>query len=166
MSAISAKIPRRTRLAVSAIVLLALGASGCTRLRTHQGYVGDPVLVDSIAEGVDNRQSVQTSLGRPTFVGQFDNNDWYYFARDSKQLAFSEPKASAQTVLHIRFDPAGNVVAVNKFGMEYIANINPVGDRTPTLGRNRSFFEDLFGGIGTVGAPGTGGGGGGGGPGR
>lgn len=161
MPATKAKFQRPSRFAVCALLLLALGSTACTRLRTHQGYVGDPVLIESIAAGVDNRQSVESSLGRPTFVGQFDKNDWYYFARDSKQLAFSQPKAAAQTVLHVRFDAAGNVIAVNKFGTEHIAKINPVGDKTPTLGRNTGFFEDLFGGIGTVGAPGTGGGGGG-----
>ncbi|MFC4291332.1 outer membrane protein assembly factor BamE [Sphingorhabdus arenilitoris] len=148
----------RRAIAVTALAALALGASGCTRLRTHQGYVGDSSLIDAVTAGVDNKQSVQASLGRPTFVGQFDQNDWYYFARDSRQLAFSKPRASDQTVLHVRFDDAGNVASVNKFGMEYIARINPEGDKTPTLGRESSFFEDLFGGIGTVGAPGAGGG--------
>ena len=33
-------------------------------------------------------------------------------------------------------------------------NVDPTGKKTPTLGRKRSFFEELFGGIGTVGAPG------------
>ncbi len=159
MSAHKATILNRRAIALSALIFITISAQGCTRLRTHQGYVGDQTLVDSVAAGVDNRQSVQASLGRPTFIGQFDSNDWYYFARDSKQLAFSAPKASAQTVVHVRFDKAGNVIAVNKFGMEKIAKINPVGDKTPTLGRNTSFFEDLFGGIGTVGAPGSGGGG-------
>lgn len=146
--------------AMSALVLAALGASGCTRLKSHQGYIGDPILISAVAAGVDNKDSVQASLGRPTFTGQFDSNDWYYFARDSRQLAFSQPKAEAQTVLHIRFDNAGNVASVAQTGIEKISKINIEGDKTPTLGRNRSFFEDLFGGIGTVGAPGVGGGGG------
>jgi outer membrane protein assembly factor BamE (lipoprotein component of BamABCDE complex) len=146
--------------AMSTLVLAALGASGCTRLKSHQGYIGDPILISAVAAGVDNKDSVQASLGRPTFTGQFDSNDWYYFARDSRQLAFSQPKAEAQTVLHIKFDNAGNVASVAQTGIEKIAKINIEGDKTPTLGRNRSFFEDLFGGIGTVGAPGVGGGGG------
>lgn len=146
--------------AACALALLALGASGCTRLKSHQGYIGDSVLISGVAAGVDNKESVQASLGRPTFTGQFGNDDWYYFARDSRQLAFSQPKAQAQTVLHIKFDNAGNVASVAQTGIETIAKINPEGDKTPTLGRNRSFFEDLFGGIGTVGAPGAGGGGG------
>ncbi|NJM50286.1 MAG: outer membrane protein assembly factor BamE [Sphingomonadales bacterium] len=160
MSAYKLMSSNRRAIAITALATLALGASGCTRLRTHQGYVGDSTLIDAVAAGVDNKQSVEASLGRPTFVGQFDQNDWYYFARDSRQLAFSKPSPTAQTVLHVRFDNAGNVTSVNKFGTEYIARINPIGDKTPTLGRESSFFEDLFGGIGTVGAPGTGGGGG------
>jgi outer membrane protein assembly factor BamE (lipoprotein component of BamABCDE complex) len=150
----------RRMLAVSALALFALGASGCTRLKSHQGYIGDSVLISAVAAGVDNKESVQASLGRPTFTGQFGQNDWYYFARDSRQLAFSQPKAQAQTVLHIKFDNAGNVASVAQTGIETIVKINPEGDKTPTLGRSRSFFEDLFGGIGTVGAPGVGGGGG------
>ena len=158
MSVYTKLISNRRAIAVTALATLALGASGCTRLRTHQGYIGDQVLIDSVSAGVDNKQSVQASLGRPTFVGQFDANDWYYFARDSRQLAFSKPKASAQTVLHIRFDNAGNVASVSKSGMENIAKISPNGDKTPTLGRESNFFQDVFGGIGTVGAPGAGGG--------
>lgn len=126
--------------------------SGCTRLRAHQGYVGDATLLASVQPGVDNKESVQASLGRPTFVGQFDQNDWYYYARDTRQLAFAQPRASSQMVLKIRFDPAGNVVSSTQTGVENIASISPNGDKTPTLGRNTSFFEEVFGNIGAVGA--------------
>ncbi len=141
-------------LAISAVVL-----TGCTRVRGHQGYIPDPVLISAIAPGVDNKASVQSTLGRPTFVGQFNKNEWYYVARDTKQFAFNSPNPSAQTILRVRFDEQGNVVDVNQRGLEQVAKISPDGDKTPTLGRDRSFFEDIFGNIGTVGAPGTGGGG-------
>jgi outer membrane protein assembly factor BamE (lipoprotein component of BamABCDE complex) len=127
-------------------------SSGCTRLRAHQGYVGDTTLLAAVQPGVDNKESVQASLGRPTFVGQFDQNDWYYYARDTRQLAFAQPKAESQYVLRIRFDAAGNVVSSTQTGVENIANISPNGDTTPTLGRNSNFFEEIFGNIGTVGA--------------
>ena len=35
-----------------------------------------------------------------------------------------------------------------------IAAINPSNDKTPTLGRDRSFFEELFNNIGTISQPG------------
>ena len=72
----------------------------------------------------------------------------------------SEPEDQQRTeqlVLRVRFDAAGNVAAVDKAGVEKVARINPEGDKTPTLGKERSFFEDLFGNIGSVGAVGQGG---------
>ena len=147
-----------TKLAsVAALTALILGTSGCSRVAGHQGYIADDTLVNGIQAGVDNRESVTKTLGRPSFVGQFTPNDWYYFARTTKQLAFALPKPTDQLVLRVRFDAAGNVAAVDKAGVEKVARINPEGDKTPTLGKERSFFEDLFGNIGSVGAVGEGG---------
>jgi outer membrane protein assembly factor BamE (lipoprotein component of BamABCDE complex) len=136
---------------------LALLAGGCASIRDHRGYLIDATLVDSIQPQVDNRYSVERTLGRPTWVSQFGNQDWYYVSVDTKQSAFGRAKSHQQTVLRVRFDEAGNVVAVDRTGMEKVARIDPDGKKTPTLGRDRSFLEDLFGNIGAVGAPGMGG---------
>ncbi len=147
----------RALLAVG-LCALVLGASGCTRLRTHQGFQVDKLLVDSVQPGIDNRASVEGTLGRPTFAAQFGDADWYYVSRDMRSLAFSNPKPADQTILHVRFDPKGNVIAVDRMGLEQVARISPMGDKTPTLGRNRSLFDEIFGNIGAVGAGGMGGG--------
>jgi hypothetical protein len=39
--------------------------------------------------------------------------------------------------------------------MEKVVRIHPDSHKTPTLGRERSFLEDLFGNIGQVGAAGA-----------
>ena len=146
---------RASQIVSLATVIAALSlSSGCTRLKSHQGYIGDQVLLSSVQPGVDNKESVQASLGRPTFVGQFDQNDWYYYSRDAKQLAFSQPVAENQYVLKVRFDQAGNVASVSQTGKELISKISPEGDKSPTLGRDTSFFEEIFGNIGAVGAGG------------
>ncbi|MDP4871817.1 MAG: outer membrane protein assembly factor BamE [Sphingorhabdus sp.] len=146
---------RASQIVTLATVIAALSlSSGCTRLKSHQGYIGDQTLLSSVQPGVDNKESVQASLGRPTFVGPFDQNDWYYYSRDAKQLAFSQPVAENQYVLKVRFDQAGNVASVSQTGKELISKISPEGDKTPTLGRDTSFFEEIFGNIGAVGAGG------------
>jgi outer membrane protein assembly factor BamE (lipoprotein component of BamABCDE complex) len=145
---------------LTALSGMALLAQGCTQLRGHQGYIGDATLLNAVQPGVDNKESVQASLGRPTFTGQFGDSDWYYYARDTRQLAFANPTPTTQFVLHVKFDGAGNVVAATQTGMENIAKITPESDKTPTLGRNTSFFEELFGNIGSVGAGAPPGGGG------
>lgn len=152
------RAPRhRTLRAAMLVGLAALPLlAGCGQLRGHQGFIYDQTLATQILPGVDNRQSVERTLGRPTFTGQFASNEWYYFARDTRQLAFANPRATAQQVMRVRFDATGNVAAVDFTGLEQVANIDPEGKKTPTLGRNRSFFQDLFGNIGSVGAPGAG----------
>lgn len=147
----------RAMLVMATATLALVATSGCTRIRGHQGYIVDQQLVDGIAPGVDNRDSVEATLGRPTFVGQFDKNDWYYVSRQTKQLAFAQPRPTQQTIFHVRFDAAGNVASVDRAGLEKTAAVSPDGDKTPTLGRKRGFLQELFGNIGSVGAPGMGG---------
>jgi outer membrane protein assembly factor BamE (lipoprotein component of BamABCDE complex) len=137
-------------------------ASGCTPLRQHQGYIIDADLVNAVQPGVDNRASVVQTLGKPTFTSQFGGGDWFYVARDTHNLAFRKPKAEQQITLQITFDGSGTVTGIRRGGLDQIASIQPYGKTTPTLGKKRGFFEDLFGNIGAVGAPGAGGNGGGG----
>ena len=139
----------KTATAIAAAMLLA----GCIGTNDHRGAVIDTEMVSAVQVGVDNKESVQRTLGRPTFAGNFSDNDWYYVSRDTKTFAFRNPRVTKQTVLHVRFDEAGNVVAVQQTGPELIAKIDPVNDRTPTLGRKRSLWDDIFGNIGAVNAP-------------
>jgi len=139
---------------ITAIALAATAVAGCATTRAHKGAVIDSQLASSIQPGVDNKDSVEKLLGRPTLTAAFTPNDWYYVARDTKQIAFRNPRVSAQTTLHIKFDAKGNVVAVQRTGRELVMNVEPTKRQTVTLGRKRSFFEELFGNIGTVGAPG------------
>jgi outer membrane protein assembly factor BamE (lipoprotein component of BamABCDE complex) len=137
-----------------ALLAATAGLSGCVGVWSHKGAVLDPQLVSSIQPGVDNKDSVQKLLGQPTFAGQWNDNDWYYVSRDVKQVGFRNPRVQKESVLHVRFDKAGNVIGVGHSGKELASNLDPSNRRTPTLGRKKSFFDEIFGNIGAVGAPG------------
>lgn len=141
---------------VSIAVAAATLVTGCASNHVHKGAVIDLQLASAIQPGVDNKASVEKLLGRPTFTGQFTPNEWYYVSRDTNQIAFRNPRPVRQTVLHVSFDPKGNVAAVNRTGKELVMNINPTHRSTPTLGRKKSFFDELFGNIGQVGSGGLG----------
>lgn len=142
--------------------MLALGA--CTSIRESRGFVNDAVLVQSVQPGIDNRQSVEGTLGRPTFESQYGENTWYYISSVTGRKPFVRPRIQDHSVLAVRFDDAGNVESVERSGVDQVVFLQPDGDKTPTLGRERGFLEDLFGNIGQVGGLGTPGGGGPGGP--
>jgi outer membrane protein assembly factor BamE (lipoprotein component of BamABCDE complex) len=146
---------------VSTIALAALLGSGCAANLAHKGAVIDPQLASSVQPGVDNKASVQKLLGSPTLTGGFTPNDWYYVSRDTNQVAFRNPRVTKQMVMLVRFDQAGNVASVQRSGREFVLGLDPVHRSTPTLGRKKSFFDELFGNIGSVnsgglGAPGGG----------
>lgn len=147
-------------LGIAAIALAGVAATGCSSIRESRGYISDPVLLASIQPGIDNQNSVTGTLGRPTFVSQFGDPTWYYVSSTTGRKPFVRPKIQEHQVLAVRFDAAGNVVAAERTGMEKVAFLTPDGAKTPTLGRERGFLEDLFGNIGAVGAPGAGGAGG------
>jgi outer membrane protein assembly factor BamE (lipoprotein component of BamABCDE complex) len=145
-----------SRRLLAGLCLGAILVSGCTKVRDHKGYVVDTTLVDSVQPGVDNQDSVMKTLGRPSFASEFDGGaTWYYISRETRQFAFTNPKTVDQTLLAIRFAKNGEVSTVNKSGIETIASVDPYGKKTPTLGRNRGFFTELFGNIGAGGANAT-----------
>lgn len=141
----------------AAVAVVAL-ATGCSSIPGRNGFVADEILVQSVTPGIDNQTSVERTLGRPSFISQFGEPVWYYVASYTAQAPFTTPTIVDQTVLAIRFDERGNVISADRTGMEQVAKISPYGGKTPTLGRERGFLEDLFGNIGQVGAAGMGGG--------
>lgn len=138
---------------IAVVLGIAVLTTGCLRsIPAHRGYLADEVLMQSVQAGVDNRISVERTLGQPSFTSQFGNPVWYYIGSTTRQAPFARPRITDHSVLAVHFDPAGNVSNVERTGIEQVAYITPESDATPTLGRERSFFEDLFGNIGTVGA--------------
>jgi outer membrane protein assembly factor BamE (lipoprotein component of BamABCDE complex) len=150
-------------LRIGVVLGVAALVAGCNSIVGHKGYLADEVILQSVQPGIDNRDSVQRALGQPSFQSQFGEPVWYYVSSTTNQRPFTTPRIAQHTVLAVRFDAAGNVISAERTGMEQVARISPEGDETPTLGRDRSFLEDLFGNIGQVGTgAGAAGGGGGG----
>ena len=136
---------------IGAVLGAAVLMAGCSSIIGHKGYLADEVLLRSVQPGIDNRTSVQAALGQPSFASQFGEPVWYYVSSTTSQRPFGQPRITGHTVLAVRFDAAGNVVSADRSGLEQVAQIDPDDDETPTLGRERSFLEDLFGNIGQVG---------------
>jgi outer membrane protein assembly factor BamE (lipoprotein component of BamABCDE complex) len=146
----------------AAVLLAAALLPGCTAIRESRGYIEDATLTNLIQPQIDNRQSVEGTLGRPTFTSQFGTPTWYYVSSITGQRPFNRPRIRQHSVLAVTFDENGRVSEVKRSGVDKVVYLDPSGDKTPTLGRERGFLEDLFGNIGQVGSTGLPGGAGGG----
>ncbi|WP_417323324.1 outer membrane protein assembly factor BamE [Erythrobacter aureus] len=142
-------------LGLAAIGAAAIAASGCTAIREPRGYIIDATLLQTVQPGIDNQRSVEGTLGRPTFASQYGQPTWYYVSSTTGRKPFVRPRIREHSVLAVKFDEAGNVVSAEQTGIDKVVYLSPDGDETPTLGRERTFLEDLFGNIGAVGAPGA-----------
>lgn len=153
---------RGIKIAALCCAVLALGA--CSSIRESRGYITDQVLIRTVQPGIDNQRSVESTLGRPTFQSQYGEPTWYYISSITGRRPFVRPRIREHGVLAVRFDAAGNVSSVTRSGIDDVVFLQPDGDKTPTLGRERTFLQDLFGNIGQVGGIGGAPGGGPGGP--
>ena len=146
----------RTPFPVRSAALLGLAAAlaGCqnAKILSANGYIVDESLVSSIQPGVDNRESVARTLGRPTWTAQFDKGDWYYVSRNTTQIAFLTPRTTGESIIIVSFDPQGTVTEVQRDGMDKIVSVKMESDKTPTKGKESTLFDDIFGNIGRFGS--------------
>lgn len=165
MSMIGAMISDKRKVrAVSLLAAATMLLPACSAIRESRGYIVDPTLTSLIQPKIDNQRSVEGTLGRPTFVSQFGTPTWYYVSSITGQRPFNRPRIRDHSVLAVTFDANGRVSEVKRSGVDEVVFLDPNGDKTPTLGRERGFLEDLFGNIGQVGGAGLPGGAPGGGP--
>lgn len=133
-----------------------LATTACGNTREVRGYVFDKQLADAILPGVDNRNSVLTTLGNPTMRGTFDDTTWYYVSTKVRVRPVFWPDAKEHRVLVVGFNDRGVVDQVNNLGLEDMRQVEAVQDKTKTRGRKQNFFQQIFGSIGRFGGAGPG----------
>ncbi|MFC7050378.1 outer membrane protein assembly factor BamE [Emcibacter nanhaiensis] len=128
--------------------------SACSPRKEVRGYMADEKLVSAIRPNVDTQNSVKSMLGSPTTVATFDNLSWYYYTKSSEQFAFFDQDITELDIIAVRFNEDGYVTSVDKYNLADFKDIDPVGDKTKTYGRELSFFQELFANIGRFGTSG------------
>lgn len=139
---------RRARRVVVGCALAAALLVGCEPIAHQQGHIRDAEVLAQIEPGKQTREEVARLLGTPSAVGTFDDKRWYYISRRTETTAFYAPELVDQSVTVIAFDENGVVAEVASLSIEEARAIEPVGEESPTRGRDLSFFEQIFGNIG------------------
>jgi outer membrane protein assembly factor BamE (lipoprotein component of BamABCDE complex) len=153
---------RRTPRSVAvALVLAAVGMTGCVPTVDQRGNLPDPDRIAEIHPGTTTRDQVAKLLGTPSSTGIFNDKSWYYISRKTKQVAFFDPEVLDQQVFVVNFDGNGVVKSIDHKGLKDGREIEPAPGATPAPGRELTFLEQILGNIGRFNRGGGGGGGGG-----
>ncbi|HEY3908758.1 MAG TPA: outer membrane protein assembly factor BamE [Stellaceae bacterium] len=130
--------------ALSAAIVLA----GCSATVDQRGNLPPPDELAQIHPGKTTKEEVAKILGTPSSVGVFNDKNWYYISRRTKQVAFFDPRVLDQEVYIVDFNDDGVVQAVDHKTLRNGRDIEPVARTTPAPGRELTFLEQLIGNLG------------------
>jgi outer membrane protein assembly factor BamE (lipoprotein component of BamABCDE complex) len=137
---------RRARL--PALALAAAVVAGCGATIDQRGNLPEADRLAEIQPGTTTRDQVVKILGTPSSTGVFDDRNWFYISRKTKQFAFLNPDVLDQQVYIVRFDGNGVVASVDRKDLKDGRNIDPVPGATPAPGRELTFLEQIIGNMG------------------
>jgi outer membrane protein assembly factor BamE (lipoprotein component of BamABCDE complex) len=145
----------------ASVALAAASLAACAPTVDQRGNLPDPDKLAQIRPGTTTREQVTQILGTPSSTGVFNDKNWYYISRRTKQLAFLDPSVSDQQVYIVNFDDKGVVRGVDHKDLADGKDIEPAPGATPAPGRELTFVEQVLGNVGrfnksTAGGSGTG----------
>jgi outer membrane protein assembly factor BamE (lipoprotein component of BamABCDE complex) len=87
-------------------------------------------------------------LGSPSTMATFTDHAWYYIGQRTEDYAFYRPKVIERQVVVVRFDDDGLVSEVKRLDKDDGKPIEMVDRTTPTVGRDLSLMQQIFGNLG------------------
>jgi outer membrane protein assembly factor BamE (lipoprotein component of BamABCDE complex) len=127
---------------------LALALTGCIATENQRGNLPEADKLAQIKPGATTRDEVQRILGTPSSTGVFDEKNWYYISKKTKQIAFFDPEVLDQHVYIVNFDEKGVVRVVDHKELRDGRDIEPAPGATPAPGRELTFLEQVLGNVG------------------
>jgi outer membrane protein assembly factor BamE (lipoprotein component of BamABCDE complex) len=140
----------KSRVLVSASVLVLAGVAACAPIRDVRGYVPDEEKVASVRVGADTRDSVQEKLGTPSSTATFGEPTWYYISTEQERYAFFKPDVTKRQILAVQFTEDGKVQDIRTYGIEDGQVVALVDRETPSRGKEMSFLQQMFGNMGAM----------------
>jgi len=131
-----------------AVALAATSLGGCIATVDQRGNLPEPDKFAQIRPGTTTREQVVKILGTPSSTGVFNDKNWYYISRRTKQVAFFDPDVLDQQVYIVNFDATGVVRGVDHKDLKDGRDIDPAPGATPAPGRELTFLEQVLGNIG------------------
>jgi len=146
------RLPQLT-LPLLACALLSL--PGCALFSDAPHYRGVAVSQHDLNElipGIATQADAQALIGPPTFVEQFDANNWVYVSQVTKMRIGNTEGVKAQHVVVLTWAADGTLQGVAQKDMKDGVKVAMQKGVTPVPGGTPSDFQMLIGGVGSYSA--------------
>lgn len=98
--------------------LLVVGLSACSATFRNHGYVPNEADLQALIPGVDTRETVESSVGRPSTNGVERDDAWYYIQSRVRHFAYRAPKFEERELVAVSFAADGTIENIERFGLE------------------------------------------------
>ncbi|MEM1078424.1 MAG: outer membrane protein assembly factor BamE [Pseudomonadota bacterium] len=130
--------------------ILVLSLVGCSATYRNSGYVPTDDELAEIAVGIDDRSSVEETVGRPVSQGVIADQAWYFVGTRWEYFAYRAPQQIDRQVVAISFDDGGTVENIERFTLSD-GEIIPLNRRvTDSNIEGISVIRQLLGNIGNI----------------
>ena len=129
---------------------LGLVIAACQPIYRNHGYIPTDQDLQVLQVGVDSRESVEATVGRPAAEGVLNDEAWYYVQSRWRTIGAAAPVEITREVVAISFDSRGLVANIERFGLDQ-GRIVPLSRRITTTNiRGRGILAQMFGNIGRL----------------
>ncbi len=135
-----------------------LSLSGCAIFSDEPHYRGVAVSDHDLKEltpGLSQQADVQAVLGPPTFVEQFNQNNWDYVSQVTRMRIARTEGVQNQHVVVVTFDNNGVLQSITEKNKADAVHVAMDGNHTPVPGGHAGFIRMLVGGVGSYNPLGT-----------
>ncbi|MBU6448134.1 MAG: outer membrane protein assembly factor BamE [Rhodospirillales bacterium] len=143
---------RLTKLPQSLLLTTLLGVSGCAVFSDTPHYRGISVSQNELKQltpGVSQQADVQALLGPPTFIEQYDPNNWVYVSQITKMRIARTEGVTHQTVVVVTFNNDGSFESATRKTLGDAVPVSMDSKQTPVPGGTPGFLQQLIGGVGS-----------------
>jgi len=131
-------------------LVVSLALTACQPIYANHGYIPTDQDLALLKVGVDTRDSVEATVGRPAAEGLQNDEAWYYVQSRWKTFGAAEPVEITREVVAISFNPQGVVANIERFGLDQ-GRIVPLSRRVTTTNiAGKGIIAQIFGNIGKL----------------
>jgi outer membrane protein assembly factor BamE (lipoprotein component of BamABCDE complex) len=143
------RLARRAAAGFAALAL-ATTVSGCAAQFRDHGYVPEPSLLGEIRLGVDTRETLEQSIGRPSTSGVLEGDAWYYVRERVRHAGPLPPETVERELVAISFGGDGTVANVERFGLQDGRVVTLSRRVTETTVRDYGLLQQLLRNFGRI----------------
>ncbi|WP_297372234.1 outer membrane protein assembly factor BamE [Acidocella sp.] len=143
---------RQPKLPLPILLSLVLALPGCAVFSDAPHYRGVAVSqhdLNELVPGVSTQADAQALLGPPSFIEQFDQNNWVYASQVTHMRIGQTEGMQKQHVVVLTFAPNGTLQGISQKDTKDAVQVAMDGKTTPMPGGKASFIQMVVGGVGS-----------------